>query len=70
MYTIIPLFEFRACRERVELLRQKKLELRAARFNRSQEAEVSGKGHSSEEDSSSDDDSDGNFVVDWRAQHL
>ncbi|KAL6312489.1 hypothetical protein AAG906_032851 [Vitis piasezkii] len=36
----------------------------------SKEPEVRGKGHSSKEDSSSDDDSDGNFMVDWRAQHL
>ena len=53
------------------MLKKKKLELKAARSGRrSKEPEVRGKGHSSEEDSSSDDDSDGNFMVDWRAQHL
>ncbi|KAL6312485.1 hypothetical protein AAG906_012080 [Vitis piasezkii] len=57
--------------EKVEMLKKKKLELKAARSGRrSKEPEVRGKGHSSEEDSSSDDDSDGNFMVDWRAQHL
>lgn len=57
--------------EKVEMLKKKKLELKAARSGRqSKEPEVSGKGHSSKEDSSSDDDSDGNFMVDWRAQHL
>ncbi|RVW49064.1 hypothetical protein CK203_117499 [Vitis vinifera] len=57
--------------EKVEMLKKKKLELKAARSGRqSKEPEVRGKGHSSKEDSSSDDDSDGNFMVDWRAQHL
>ncbi|RVX13361.1 hypothetical protein CK203_020993 [Vitis vinifera] len=57
--------------EKVEMLKKKKLELKAARSGRqSKEPEVRGKGHSSKEDSSSDDDSDGNFLVDWRAQHL
>ena len=68
---------FRAYRERVELLKKKKLELKAARSIReSRKPEVGGQGHSSkeeeeEEDSSNEDDSDDrNFVVDWRAQHL
>ncbi|KAJ9693386.1 hypothetical protein PVL29_012239 [Vitis rotundifolia] len=57
--------------EKVEMLKKKTLELKAARSGRrSNEPEVRGKGHSSKEDSSSDDDSDGNFIVDWRAQHL
>ena len=70
---------FRAYRERVELLKKKKLELKAARSIReSKKPVVGGQGHSSkeeeeeeEEDSSNEDDSDDrNFVVDWRAQHL
>ncbi|XP_059595702.1 protein ABA AND ROS SENSITIVE 1 [Vitis vinifera] len=57
--------------EKVEMLKKKKLELKAARSGRqSKQPEVRGKGHSSKEDSSSDDDSDGKFMVDWRAQHL
>ncbi|XP_061947933.1 protein ABA AND ROS SENSITIVE 1 isoform X2 [Populus nigra] len=57
-------------RERVELLKKKKMELMAARASeRSKGSEVASK-ESSHEDSSSDDDSDVNFAVDWRAQHL
>ncbi|CBI25204.3 unnamed protein product, partial [Vitis vinifera] len=57
--------------EKVEMLKKKKLELKAARSGRrSKDPEVRGKGQSSKGDSSSGDDSDGNFTVDWRAQHL
>ncbi|KAB5516773.1 hypothetical protein DKX38_027421 [Salix brachista] len=62
--------EQKAYRERVELLKKKKMELMAARASeRSKGSEVASK-ESSQEDSSSDDDSDVNFAVDWRAQHL
>lgn len=64
------LYFTRAYRERVELLKKKKMELMAARASeRSKGSEVASK-ESSHEDSSSDDDSDVNFAVDWRAQHL
>ncbi|KAL3523442.1 hypothetical protein ACH5RR_016276 [Cinchona calisaya] len=57
--------EQRTYRERVEILRRKKMELKAAR------AAVSGKGTQVlVKESSSDDDSDENFTVDWRAKHL
>ncbi|KAJ6370829.1 hypothetical protein OIU77_001353 [Salix suchowensis] len=62
--------EQKAYRERVELLKKKKMELMVARASeRSKGSEVASK-ESSQEDSSSDDDSDVNFAVDWRAQHL
>lgn len=62
--------EQKTYRERVELLKKKKMELMAARASeRSKGSEVASK-ESSHEDSSSDDDSDVNFAVDWRAQHL
>ena len=67
---IFYLYFTRAYRERVELLKKKKMELMAARASeRGKGFEVAGK-ESSQEDSSSDDDSDVNFAVDWRAQHL
>ncbi|XP_011038262.1 PREDICTED: zinc finger protein 830-like isoform X2 [Populus euphratica] len=62
--------EQKTYRERVELLKKKKMELMAARASeRSKGSEIASK-ESSHEDSSSDDDSDVNFAVDWRAQHL
>ncbi|XP_011038258.1 PREDICTED: zinc finger protein 830-like isoform X2 [Populus euphratica] len=62
--------EQKTYRERVELLKKKKMELTATRASeRSKGSEVASK-ESSHEDSSSDDDSDVNFAVDWRAQHL
>lgn len=61
---------FRTYRERVEMLRTKKLEIKAAR------SVIYGKGtevaqeESSPEESSSDDDNDDVLTVDWRAKHL
>ncbi|KAL5574354.1 hypothetical protein UlMin_023951 [Ulmus minor] len=62
--------EQRSYWEKVELLKKKKMELKAARSaKRSKVSEVV-KERPSHEDSSSDDDSDENFALDWRAQHL
>ncbi|XP_041002426.1 zinc finger protein 830 isoform X1 [Juglans microcarpa x Juglans regia] len=62
--------EQKAYREKVEMLRKKKLELQVARSSKHGKAsEVVGK-ESNHDESSSDDDSDENFAVDWRAQHL
>ncbi|KAJ4840876.1 hypothetical protein Tsubulata_010370 [Turnera subulata] len=56
--------------EKVELLKKKKMELKAARSaNRSSSSKDAAK-EAGLEESSSDDDSDDNFSVDWRAQHL
>lgn len=69
-FIFFNLYFTRTYRERVELLKKKKMELMAARASeRSKGSEVASK-ESSHEDSSSDDDSDVNFAVDWRAQHL
>lgn len=69
-FIFLYLYFTRTYRERVELLKKKKMELMAARASeRSKGSEVASK-ESSHEDSSSDDDSDVNFAVDWRAQHL
>lgn len=55
---------------RVEMLRRKKLELRASRSAvAAKNTEVTRK-DSSHEDSSSDDEDDENIKVDWRAKHL
>ncbi|XP_057500989.1 protein ABA AND ROS SENSITIVE 1-like isoform X3 [Actinidia eriantha] len=55
--------------ERVEMLK-KKMELKAARSSTDGRGpQAVGKG-SNHEESSSDDDSDENFTVDWRAKHL
>ncbi|KAH7533261.1 protein ABA AND ROS SENSITIVE 1 isoform X1 [Ziziphus jujuba] len=62
--------EQRSYRGRVELLRKKKMELKAARsFKQSGDSKVV-RNRTSTQESSSDDDSDENFAVDWRAQHL
>lgn len=62
--------EQKGYKEKVEMLRKKKLELQAARSSkRGRTSEVVSK-ESSHEESSSDDDSNENFAVDWRAQHL
>ncbi|CAL5371567.1 unnamed protein product [Camellia sinensis] len=56
--------------ERVETLKKKKMELMAARSaTHSRGPQVMGK-ESNYEESSSDDDNDENFTVDWRAKHL
>ncbi|KAL2459234.1 zinc ion binding [Forsythia ovata] len=62
--------EQRTYRERVEMLRRKKLEIKAARsVISSKSTEVTQK-ESSPEESSSDDDNDSGLTVDWRAKHL
>ncbi|XP_071702600.1 protein ABA AND ROS SENSITIVE 1 [Rutidosis leptorrhynchoides] len=60
--------EQKSCRERVEIFKRKKMELKAARSAKhSKVAQVVKKENSSDE-SSSDEDSDD--AVDWRAKHL
>ncbi|KAG5574287.1 hypothetical protein H5410_054421 [Solanum commersonii] len=62
--------EQRGYRERLEMLRKKKLEVKAAKSSLgSKESKVANK-ESSDDESSSDDDSDENLTVDWRAKHL
>ncbi|KAL8532330.1 hypothetical protein ACS0TY_008793 [Phlomoides rotata] len=55
---------------RVEMLRRKKLELRASRSAASAKDTKTKHKKSSDEDSSSDDEDNENFKVDWRAKHL
>lgn len=63
--------EQKTLREKVELLRKRKAELKAARSAKQSKSSKEGvKERPSREESSSDDDSDENFAVDWRAQHL
>lgn len=64
------LFYYRAYRERVEILRKKKLELKAARFAKRRKVLGEDNKEAILEGSSSDDDTVENFAVDWRAQHL
>lgn len=54
----------------MEILRKKKLELKAARSAKRIKGSEEVSKESGEEESSSDDDSEENFAVDWRAQHL
>ncbi|XP_052194022.1 protein ABA AND ROS SENSITIVE 1 isoform X2 [Diospyros lotus] len=62
--------EQKGYRARVELLKKKKMELIAARsVPHRRDPQVASKG-SDHEESSSDDGSDENFTVDWRAKHL
>ncbi|XP_017979407.1 PREDICTED: zinc finger protein 830 [Theobroma cacao] len=61
--------EQKVYKEKVEMLRKRKLELQATRLNKRGRTKADSKESKSEE-SSSDDDSDENFAVDWRAQHL
>lgn len=64
------LVEQKSYKEKVEILKRKKMELEAARSaKRNKGVEVARK-EPMEEESSSDDDSDEDFAVDWRAQHL
>ena len=61
---------YRIFRERVEMLKKKRLELKSAKSaKRSKPSEAVTK-ESRHEESSSDDESGENFAVDWRAQHL
>ena len=53
------------------MLKKRRMELEAARLaKRSKGSEVVAPNKSTHENSSTDDDDDGNFAVDWRAQHL
>ncbi|OIT34004.1 PREDICTED: zinc finger protein 830-like [Nicotiana attenuata] len=62
--------EQRGYKERLEMLRRKKMELKAAKSSLgSKENKVADK-ESSDDESSSDGDSDENLTVDWRAKHL
>ena len=54
----------------MELLRKKKMELKEARSAKRSRNSEHVKEKPIHEESSSDDDSDENFAVDWRAQHL
>ncbi|CAJ2653032.1 unnamed protein product [Trifolium pratense] len=57
-------------KEKVEMLKRKRLELKASKSAKlSKSSDVVTK-ESRHEDSSSDDESGENFAVDWRAQHL
>ncbi|OMO65585.1 hypothetical protein COLO4_31121 [Corchorus olitorius] len=62
--------EQKVYKQKVELLRKRRLELEATRSNKRQKGTKPDSKESSSEESSSDDDSDENFAVDWRAQHL
>ncbi|OMO95505.1 hypothetical protein CCACVL1_05393 [Corchorus capsularis] len=62
--------EQKVYKQRVELLRKRRLELEATRSNKRQKGTKPDSKESSSEESSSDDDSDENFAVDWRAQQL
>ncbi|CAA7038531.1 unnamed protein product [Microthlaspi erraticum] len=64
--------EQRSYKEKVEMLKRKKLELKAARLaKRSKTSEGSvKKRRKTEEESPSDDEDDDDSAVDWRAQHL
>ncbi|XWS16635.1 hypothetical protein CRYUN_Cryun34aG0107900 [Craigia yunnanensis] len=57
-------------KQKVEMLRKRKLELEVTRLNKRGRGTKADSKESNSEDSSSDDDSDDNFAVDWRAQHL
>lgn len=55
----------------MKLMRKKRMELKAASAaKRRRASEVVKNAEPSHEESSSDGDSDENFAVDWRAQHL
>ncbi|XP_027358301.1 zinc finger protein 830-like isoform X2 [Abrus precatorius] len=62
--------EQKILREKVEMLKKRRLELKAAKSTKhSKSSEVVTK-EPRHEESSSDDESGENFAVDWRAQHL
>ncbi|XP_058079736.1 protein ABA AND ROS SENSITIVE 1 isoform X1 [Magnolia sinica] len=63
-------FENKAHRERVEMLKKKQMELKAARLELEKKKGLVFRGQELSEESSSDSDDDGNFSVDWRAKHL
>ena len=61
---------YRMLSEKVEMLKKRRLELKAANAaKRSKSSEIVAK-ESRQEESSSDDESEENFAVDLRAQHL
>ncbi|XP_004288601.1 PREDICTED: zinc finger protein 830 [Fragaria vesca subsp. vesca] len=63
--------EQKTYREKVKLMRKKRMELKAANAAKRRKAsDFVKKEEPSHEESSSDGDSDENFAVDWRAQHL
>ncbi|XP_009355134.2 protein ABA AND ROS SENSITIVE 1 [Pyrus x bretschneideri] len=62
--------EQRAYREKVELLKKKKMELKASSAAKRKRVPDVVKKEPSHDESSSDSDTDENFAVDWRAQHL
>lgn len=62
--------EQRTYRERVERLKRKKMELKAAKTTIYGTGPQLASKEDTHLDSSSDDDSDDNFTVDWRAKHL
>ncbi|KAM2595268.1 hypothetical protein TB2_039845 [Malus domestica] len=62
--------EQRAYREKVESLKKKKMALKAAIAAKRRRLSEVVKKESSHGESSSDSDTDENFAVDWRAQHL
>lgn len=62
--------EQRTYKERVEMLRKKKLELRDLKSVPSTKSTKSAQKESGHKDSSSDDEDDEGFRVDWRSKHL
>ncbi|XVE89334.1 hypothetical protein DITRI_Ditri19aG0193700 [Diplodiscus trichospermus] len=62
--------EQKVYKQKVEMLRKRKLELEANRLNKRGRGAKADSRESNSEELSSDDDSDENFAVDWRAQHL
>ncbi|KAL6219640.1 hypothetical protein ACLB2K_007399 [Fragaria x ananassa] len=63
--------EQKTYREKVKLMRKKRMELKAANVAKRRKAsDFVKKEELSHEESSSDGDSGENFAVDWRAQHL
>ncbi|XP_039066707.1 zinc finger protein 830-like [Hibiscus syriacus] len=62
--------EQKVYKQKVEMLWKRKLELESTRSNKRCKGKEADRQESDSEDSSSDGDSDENFAVDWRAQHL
>ncbi|XP_043722778.1 protein ABA AND ROS SENSITIVE 1 isoform X2 [Telopea speciosissima] len=61
--------EQQACRQRVEMLKNKQIERKAASSS-GKKVPLKATEEQSKEESSSDEDDDENFAVDWRAKHL
>ncbi|GMI78129.1 ABA AND ROS SENSITIVE 1 [Hibiscus trionum] len=62
--------EQKVYKQKVEMLWKRKLQLESTRSNKRCKGKEADRQESDSEDSSSDGDSDENFAVDWRAQHL